>query len=75
MLLTEGAAQTAGIAAGGAASYYLSAIRQMKFVRPVTPESLVEFHALKTGGMAGLLQFQVSAKVNGRNRRRRERSS
>ena len=64
VILTEGAAQTAGIAAGGG-SYHLSAIRQMKFIRPVLPDSVVEFSASKTGGMGGLLQFQVSARVDG----------
>lgn len=65
VILTEAAAQTAGIAAGGKASYHLSAIRQMKFMRPVGPDTRVEFRAVKTGGMGGLLQFQVSAKVTG----------
>jgi 3-hydroxyacyl-[acyl-carrier-protein] dehydratase len=66
VILTEAAAQTAGIAAGGTGRrYHLSAIRQMKFIRPVPPESVVEFAASKTGGMGGLLQFQVSARVAG----------
>src|SRR5271155_4951998 len=64
VILTEAAAQTAGIAAGEPGKvYHLSAIRQMKFIRPVGPESVVEFSASKTGGMGGLLQFQVSARV------------
>jgi 3-hydroxyacyl-[acyl-carrier-protein] dehydratase len=45
--------------------YRLSAIRQMKFIRAVRPESVVEFTARKTGGIGGLLQFQVSASVGG----------
>jgi 3-hydroxyacyl-[acyl-carrier-protein] dehydratase len=66
VLLTEGAAQTAGIAAGEIGkAYHLSAIRQMKFIRPVVPDSVVEFSAAKTGGMGGMLQFQVSARVEG----------
>ena len=66
VILTEAAAQTAGIAAGTPGKrYHLSAIRQMKFIRAVLPESVVEFAATKTGGMGGLLQFQVSAKVGG----------
>ena len=68
VILAEAAAQTAGIAAGeaqGGKSYHLSAIKQMKFVRPVPPDSLVEFTATKSGGMGGLLQFQVSARVAG----------
>jgi len=64
VILTEAAAQTAGIAAGEG-TYHLSAIRQMKFIRPVLPDSVVEFAAAKTGGMGGLLQFQVSARVAG----------
>ena len=64
VILTEAAAQTAGIAAGQPGKiYHLSAIRQMKFIRPVVPESVVEFTASKTGEMGGLLQFQVSARV------------
>jgi len=66
VILTEGAAQTAGIAAGEPGkTFHLSAIRQMKFIRPVLPNSVVEFSASKTGGMGGMLQFQVSARVEG----------
>lgn len=66
VLLTEAAAQTAGLAAGEPGrTYQLSAIRQMKFIRPVPPETVVEFTAAKTGGMGGLLQFAVSARVDG----------
>ncbi|HEX4085497.1 MAG TPA: 3-hydroxyacyl-ACP dehydratase FabZ family protein [Chthoniobacteraceae bacterium] len=66
VILAEAAAQTAGIAAGEPGRiYHLSAIRQMKFIKPVGPDSLVEFTATKTGGMGGLLQFQVTAAVNG----------
>jgi 3-hydroxyacyl-[acyl-carrier-protein] dehydratase len=66
VILTEAAAQTAGIAAGEPGkTYHLSAIRQMKFLRSVPPESLVEFTATSSGGMGGLLQFAVSARVEG----------
>ena len=66
VILTEAAAQTAGIAAGESGKiYHLSAIRQMKFILPVPPGARVEFSAVKTGGMAGLLQFQVTARVSG----------
>jgi len=66
VILTEAAAQTAGIAAGEAGRvFHLSAIRQMKFMRPVLPESEVEFRAERTGGIGGMLQFQVSARVGG----------
>jgi 3-hydroxyacyl-[acyl-carrier-protein] dehydratase len=68
VLLAEALAQTAGIAAGarGAAkSYRLSAIKLMKFLRPVPPETTVTLHAEKLGEVAGLLQFQVTAQMNG----------
>jgi 3-hydroxyacyl-[acyl-carrier-protein] dehydratase len=66
VLLTEAAAQTAGIAIGQPGkSYLLSAIRQMKFMQPVGPDTTVEFTATKTGEMGGLLQFHVSARVDG----------
>jgi 3-hydroxyacyl-[acyl-carrier-protein] dehydratase len=66
VILTEGAAQTAGVAAGESGRiFHLSAIRQMKFIRPVWPDSVVEFTASKVGGMGGLLQFQVWARVEG----------
>jgi 3-hydroxyacyl-[acyl-carrier-protein] dehydratase len=65
VILTEAAAQTAGIAAGQPGkTYYLSAIRQMKFLRPVPPDTTVEFTATKTAEVSGLLQFQVTAHVN-----------
>jgi len=66
VILTEAAAQTAGIAAGEPGRvYHLSAIRQMKFLQPVRPGSMVEFAASNVGGMGGLLQFAVSARVEG----------
>ena len=66
VILTEAAAQTAGIAAGETGKcYLLSAIRQMKFIELVPPDTEVEFTAVKTGGIGGLLQFQVSARVGG----------
>lgn len=72
-ILTEALAQTAGIAAGPAqagggrdGSYRLSAIKQMKFLTPVLPDTLVELSATKTAEMGGLLQFGVAATVEGR---------
>jgi 3-hydroxyacyl-[acyl-carrier-protein] dehydratase len=67
VLLTEGAAQTAGIAAGSGEGkiYHLSAIRQMKFLRPVLPDSTVEFTAAKTAAIGAMLQFQVTARIAG----------
>ncbi len=48
VILTEAAAQTAGIAAGEPGrTFHLSAIRQMKFIRPVPPDTVVEFTATK----------------------------
>ena len=59
-------AQTAGIAAGGEGKrYLLSAIRQMKFLKPVPPGSLVEFSATLTASIGPLLQFEVTARLNG----------
>jgi 3-hydroxyacyl-[acyl-carrier-protein] dehydratase len=66
VILTEAAAQTAGIAAGEPGkTFHLSAIRQMKFLRPVLPDTTVEFTATKTAEAPGLLQFQVLARANG----------
>src|SRR5213595_27018 len=64
VILTEALAQTAGIAAGQAGrSFLLSAIRQMKFLRAVPPETRVTFYAEKTGEIGGLLQFHVRANI------------
>lgn len=68
VILAEAMAQTAGLAAGEVGdtrSYLLSAIKMMKFLRPVPPGSLVTFRAEKTGGMAGLWQFGVTASLGG----------
>jgi len=66
VILTEAAAQTAGIGAGRpGVVYHLSAIRQMKFLRQVPPGSVVEFTATKAAESGALLQFQVTARVNG----------
>ena len=64
VLLTEALAQTAGIAAGEAGkAFRLSAIRSMKFLRPVRPDELVTLRAKKLGSVGGLLQFETSARV------------
>jgi len=68
VLLTEALAQTAGIAAGPCAegkSYRLSAIKRMKFLRPVRPEEEVLLEAVRTAGLGILHQFEVRATVNG----------
>jgi 3-hydroxyacyl-[acyl-carrier-protein] dehydratase len=65
VILAEGMAQTAGIAAGEPGRiFHLSAIKLMKFLKPVLPESRVVFSAEKTAAMNGMIQFRVSAAVN-----------
>lgn len=66
VILTEALAQTAGIACGHEGkSYRLSAIKLMKFLRPVRPGAEVLLKAEKSGGMGALVQFQVTATVEG----------
>jgi 3-hydroxyacyl-[acyl-carrier-protein] dehydratase len=66
VILTEAMAQTAGLAAGQPGrSFHLSAIKMMKFIRPVLPGQPLLFTAEKTGGIGGLFQFAVSATVDG----------
>ncbi|MBC7856363.1 MAG: beta-hydroxyacyl-ACP dehydratase [Pirellulaceae bacterium] len=69
VILTEALAQTAGIAAGEECrrrSFFLTAIRQMKFFGPVHPEEKIRFSASKTTEAGGLLQFAVAAETGGR---------
>ena len=64
VLLTEALAQTAGIAAGQPGrGFRLSAIRAMKFLRPIRPEERITLIAKKTATVANLWQFEVAAKV------------
>lgn len=66
VILSEALAQTAGIAAGRAEtrkSYRLSAIKLMKFLKPVRPHDEVFLEACKIAEIGGLLQFQVTARV------------
>jgi 3-hydroxyacyl-[acyl-carrier-protein] dehydratase len=64
VLLVEGMAQTAGIAVGGPGkNFLLTAIRSMKFLRPVRPEELLSFRACKVGEAGGLVQCSVEARV------------
>ena len=66
VLITEALAQTAGIAAGGPGKMFLlTAIRAMKFLRPVRPAELVELHAECLNQMTGLVQCIVRASCNG----------
>ncbi|HLW35257.1 MAG TPA: 3-hydroxyacyl-ACP dehydratase FabZ family protein [Chthoniobacterales bacterium] len=66
VILTEALAQTAGIAAHDETSktrFLLSAIRQMKFLRPVRPEEKIILRARKMGEVDQLLQFEVEAVI------------
>ena len=67
VILTEALAQAAGIAAGSGSgikrSFLLSAIRAMKFKRAVLPNETITLEASKRGEMAGLLQFETTARV------------
>ena len=66
VILTEALAQVAGIACGQTGkSFRLSAVKLMKFLRPVRPEAEVLLKAEKSGGMGALVQFQVAATVDG----------
>ena len=66
VLLTEGLAQVAGIAVGvPGVALRLTAIKTMKFFRPVRPLEVVELVATKMAEAGGLYQFAVAASVNG----------
>ena len=71
VILTEALAQTAGIAAASAwpesskPLFLLSAIRGMKFFRPVRPGEKVDLRAERLAQVDDLLQFRVDASVNG----------
>lgn len=72
VILAEALAQTAGIAAASGHPensrplFLLSAIRSMKFFVAVRPEQRVVLHAAKIAEMGELLQFRVSAYVDGK---------
>jgi 3-hydroxyacyl-[acyl-carrier-protein] dehydratase len=62
--MAEALAQTAGLAAGQPGrTFHLSAIRGMKFVAPVRPETELQLFARKTATVGALLQCEVSARV------------
>jgi 3-hydroxyacyl-[acyl-carrier-protein] dehydratase len=71
VILTEALAQAAGIAAASGYPeterpvFLLSAIRMMKFLRPVRPGDSIDLRAEKVAAAEGLLQFKVEARVNG----------
>jgi 3-hydroxyacyl-[acyl-carrier-protein] dehydratase len=64
VLLIEGMAQTAGIAIGEPGKVFLlTAVRTMKFLRPVRPLEAIRFKAEKIGDVGGLVQCAVEARV------------
>ena len=71
VILAEALAQTSGIAAASGYPddskplFLLSAIRGMKFFRPVRPGERINLRAEKLGQMQDLLQFKVAASVAG----------
>lgn len=66
VILTEALAQTAGLAAGQPGrAFRLSAIRAMKFLRPVRPDDEIVLSARKTAVIGTLWQFEVAARVRG----------
>ena len=71
VILTEALAQAAGIAAAAGHSederpfFLLSAIRTMKFFKPVQPGERIDLRAEKIAATEGLIQFKVMASVDG----------
>ena len=71
VILTEALAQTAGIAAASdypeteKPVFLLSAIRTMKFLQAVRPGSKIDLRAEKIAATEALLQFKVTASVDG----------
>ena len=71
VILTEALAQAAGIAAASGFPetarplFLLTAIRTMKFLRPVRPGENIDLCAEKIAETDTLLQFKVSASVHG----------
>jgi 3-hydroxyacyl-[acyl-carrier-protein] dehydratase len=71
VILTEALAQAAGIAAASGYPetarplFLLSAIRTMKFLQAVRPGEEIDLRAAKIAETEGLVQFKVTAKVNG----------
>jgi 3-hydroxyacyl-[acyl-carrier-protein] dehydratase len=71
VIITEALAQAAGIAAASGYPeterpfFLLSAIRTMKFLRAIGPGKKIDLRAEKVAATEALLQFQVSARVDG----------
>jgi 3-hydroxyacyl-[acyl-carrier-protein] dehydratase len=64
VIIAEALAQTAGIAAGRPGrGFRLTAIKGMKFLRPVRPGDVLSLHAHKIAAVGGLWQFEVAARV------------
>jgi 3-hydroxyacyl-[acyl-carrier-protein] dehydratase len=64
VILAEALAQTAGLAAGQPGrTFHLSAIKGMKFLRPVRPLDEITLTARKTAALGSLWQFEVVARV------------
>ena len=64
VLLTEGMAQTAGVAVGDRDHLFLlTAIQSMKFLRPVRPKERIVFTARVTGAFQTLFQCEVKAET------------
>ena len=64
VIIAEALAQTAGIAAGQPGrSFHLTAIKGMKFLRPVKPSEVLSLHARKIAAIGPLWQFEVTARV------------
>jgi len=67
VILTEALAQVGGIAVGDPGrGLRLAAIKAMKFPGSARPGDLIELRATKSGGMAGLVQCTVEARVGDR---------
>jgi 3-hydroxyacyl-[acyl-carrier-protein] dehydratase len=66
VLVTEAMAQTAGIAIGGPGkNFLLTAIRAMKFLRPIRPREEIHLRAERVGEVGGLVQCAVEARIKG----------
>jgi 3-hydroxyacyl-[acyl-carrier-protein] dehydratase len=66
VLIAEALAQTAGIAIGGPGKMFLlTAIRSMKFLRPIRPQEPIDLFAECLNEMSGLAQCAVSATCKG----------
>jgi 3-hydroxyacyl-[acyl-carrier-protein] dehydratase len=64
VIITEALAQTAGIAGGQEGrGFRLTAIKGMKFLRPVRPGDRLNLSARKIASVGGLWQFDVAAFV------------